>query len=100
MVTFGIEYCVLFVYELSYQAITRIIVWKGFPHLRNNIPDYKHRLEILNLNSLSARRILKDVTLVYSIMRGASFLKMSNYYVLKPSNGRSSFFTFHIPHSK
>lgn len=86
--------------ERVQAIVTRIIIMRCYPDLRNDVPSYLERLKILGLKTLHKRRIIKDLILFYSIFNMNSALIFSKFYVWRPTNGRRSSFSLNVPHSK
>lgn len=85
--------------ERIQAIVTRIIIMRCFPDLRENVPSYNERLKILGLVTLHKRRIIKDLLLFYRIFHMNSPLVFSKFYIWRPTSGRTSSFSLNVPHS-
>lgn len=83
--------------EKIQRIISRIIVSKS-----TGVTDtpYKERLRILSLESVQDVLLKRDLINAFRILRQESCLRMSDYFVWKPTRGRNGPFSFYIPHTR
>lgn len=86
--------------ERVQKTFTRILYHRVFPDsgYPNSMPCYTQRLARLGLKSLYYRRIQLDLILAFRILKGETRLRMSKYWMFRPTRGRTS--TFNIQVSK
>ena len=67
--------------ELVQATFTRIV----FRKLNIKYDSYRHRLEILNLDTLEIRRLKLDLISIYKILHNLVELKFENFFTISPT---------------
>lgn len=78
--------------EKVQKAFTKIVFYRAFPNENypQSLPSYRDRLQILGMKSLKYRRVVKDLTFCFRIIRMEIKLSASKYWIFKPCRGRTA----------
>ena len=86
--------------EKVQKVFTKLLFYRCFPNpaYPRLLPSYEERLKILDLESITYRRVVHDIILAFRIFRGETRLRPSKYWVFRPSHGRTSAFSIYFRH--
>ena len=85
--------------EKVQRTFTRILFYRAFPSKQypRLLPDYKTKLEVLGLKSLSYRRVLADLMMSFKIIKNEIKLKPSYFWVFSPTSSRRFSINLTVP---